>query len=92
MTKFGSLFLRLSLWLSISLAAGAADFHSVIVHAADGEIVQLNINEISSIRQPPDVQGHFAKGTNCIIVMTNGKFVLTREPCQTVRDSIRGAE
>jgi hypothetical protein len=56
----------------------------IIVHSPDGQDVQLNIAEISSIRRPGGSEGHFAKGSNCILTMSNGKFYLTTETCKDV--------
>jgi uncharacterized protein YlzI (FlbEa/FlbD family) len=53
----------------------------IVVHAPDGQEITLNVAEISSIKKPREVDGHFAKGTNCLLTMTNGKFFLTTESC-----------
>jgi hypothetical protein len=53
----------------------------IIVHAPDGQEVQLNVAEVSSIRRPGGSEGHFAKNSKCILTMSNGKFYLTTESC-----------
>lgn len=57
------------------------------LHGPNGQISYLNPREISSLRQPinSDLERHFAKGTRCIAVTTNGKFLATRETCQEIR-------
>jgi uncharacterized protein YlzI (FlbEa/FlbD family) len=60
----------------------------IIVHAPDGQEVQINVAEISSIRRPRDADGHFADGANCILTMGNGKFNLTTETCLEVINKI----
>jgi hypothetical protein len=56
----------------------------IIIHAPDGQEVQLNVSEISSIRRPGGSDGHFAKGSKCILTMSNGKFYLSMETCGEV--------
>ena len=58
--------------------------HLLMVHSPDGLVIEINPHEISSIRQPPSVAGHFDKDVHCLIIMTNGKFIATSEDCQTV--------
>ena len=65
------------------------------MHAPDGQELVLNIGEISSIRKPQaqaDLQQHFAKGTKCILVMTNGKFISTTESCNEIIKAIAAAD
>lgn len=60
--------------------------HLILVHAPNGEDIHINIDEISSIRDPEnDGTGQLMhRETNCIIGMTNGKFISTREPCKEI--------
>jgi len=56
--------------------------HFLLVHTPDNQEITINAEEISSIRKPQDqAEEHFTKGTRCIIVMTNGKFIGTSETC-----------
>ena len=57
------------------------------LHGPDGQIVFINDHEISSLRQPihNDLK-HFVKGTKCIVVTTDGKFVAVIETCVKIRD------
>ena len=60
------------------------------VHAPDGQEIIVNATEISSIRKPRDgAEENFAKGTNCILTMTNGKIISTIERCIDVIKTIR---
>ena len=57
----------------------------ITVHAGNGDDMQLNTAEISSIRQPRDItEGHWGPNIHCIIVMSNGKFIGTLEDCATI--------
>jgi hypothetical protein len=50
----------------------------------DGGRIDVNSVEVTSVREPRG-QGHFAHGTNCVVVMSNGKFIGVREGCDEVR-------
>ena len=56
----------------------------ILVHGPDGQEIELNIVEISSVRQPRESEGHFSKDVKCLIFMTNGKFVGVKETCGDV--------
>jgi hypothetical protein len=64
-------------WASISL---------IRLHAPDGYQIEVNTNEISSVRQPRE--GHFAEGVRCTLIMTNRSFISVREPCDVVRQML----
>jgi hypothetical protein len=63
----------------------------VLVHVPGGDELELNPHEVSSIREPKDVQEHFQRDVHCIIVMTNGKFIGAVEDCRTVKMMIEMA-
>jgi hypothetical protein len=51
--------------------------------------IDINPTEVTSIREPHGVdQGHWAKGTNCLVVMADGKFITVSEDCATVRQRL----
>ena len=64
----------------------------VELHTPNGHPVEINAREISSLRQPLDVSGHWTKGTGCILVMTNGKFNGVQENCDAVRKKLEEAK
>jgi len=75
----------------ILLTAAIAAFHLIqlhliTVHAPNGDEMQLNSTEISSIRQPRDSEtiSHFGPKVHCVVVMANGKFIGTIEDCATI--------
>jgi hypothetical protein len=61
----------------------------VELHGPDGQRYYVNPAEISSVREPV-TREHFAAGTHCIIVTTNGRFLATREGCEEVRQAVSG--
>jgi len=64
----------------------------ILVHGPDGQVINIHVPEISSIRTPrPDSEGHFAQGTHCLIYMNSGQFISTVEHCEKVVDMINAA-
>ena len=61
------------------------------VHGPDGQVAYVNTYAISSLRQPTNSDlRHFAPGTHCIVVTSNGKFHATIETCRQLRDRLLG--
>jgi len=60
--------------------------HLITVHAPNGDEMQLNSAEISSIRQPRDSEtiSHFGPNVHCVVVMSNGRFIGTVEDCSII--------
>jgi hypothetical protein len=66
--------------------------HLLLVHAPDGQAIQVNPGEISSIREPRDTEGqHWQKGVRCILSMTNGKFIAVVEDCPAIVEAMEKA-
>jgi hypothetical protein len=63
--------------------------HLIFVHGPDNQAIELNIAEISSIREPRKSEGHFHQDVKCLVIMTNGKFIGVIEPCPAVLEKIR---
>lgn len=67
----------------------ALHIHFIDVHGPDNQLIKLNAEDISSVREVRDTEeGHFGKDTQCIVFMNNGKFIGTRETCVKVLDLI----
>jgi hypothetical protein len=65
------------------VAAGAllsSQLVLVELHRPDGSPILINPKQVTSLREP-QAGGHFAKGTRCLIYLTNGNFVTVRETC-----------
>jgi hypothetical protein len=56
----------------------------LFVHGPDGQMLELNIDQISSIREPRATEGHFHKDVKCIIIMSNNRLVAIVETCNDV--------
>jgi hypothetical protein len=66
-------------------AVAAAAIRFLACHTPAGTDIYINPDQISSIREVrPDSKGHFAKGTKCVIVMTNGHTNTVIEDCATI--------
>jgi hypothetical protein len=54
-----------------------------------GARIDLNAETITSIREPSAMpEGHFARGTHCIIITVSGKATAVHEDCMTVRNRV----
>ena len=62
-----------------------AALHLIFVHGPDDQSIFLNVDEISSIREPRgEGERVVHKNVSCIVFMTNGKFVGTIETCDEI--------
>lgn len=69
-----------------------AELHLVHIRGPNEQFIELNINEISSIRKPRANEEHFAKGTRCLIFTTDGKFISALDTCEQIIEGIKKAE
>lgn len=62
------------------------------VHGPDGQTAFINTHEIASMRAPNsgDLGWHFAKGSKCIILTTDGKWLAVVETCAELRAALNG--
>jgi hypothetical protein len=69
-------------WASAVVTAGVA---LVELHTPAGTTVDINPAEVSSLRQPLELQSqHWARGTRCVIVMSNSRYIAVTEDCPLV--------
>lgn len=65
----------------------------ILLHAAGGHMVEVNTDQITSMRSPRDVKQHerlFAADAHCLVNLTDGKFVVVQEDCDTVKKMAEG--
>jgi hypothetical protein len=74
--------------LSVALLAYLA---LIELHTPGGSRIYVNPSEITSVRPLREFGGggHFAPGTRCVVIMTNGNFNGVTEACEEVRDMLR---
>jgi hypothetical protein len=63
----------------------------IVVHGPNNQYLEINVDEISSIRTP-QASGHFPRGTHCLITMTNGNFNAVQETCDAVDRLIKAVK
>jgi hypothetical protein len=71
----------------MSWTVAAATLYLISVHGPGGQEIEINVREISTIRQIRKIDSddpHFSKEIHCIVIMTNGKFVGVVEDCEEV--------
>jgi hypothetical protein len=67
-------------------AAVTTGLSLVELHTPANTIVDINPAEVSSLREPLELSTqHWARGTHCVIVMSNGRTIAVTEDCPTVR-------
>jgi hypothetical protein len=79
--------------VAVTAAQVFAALHLIFVHGPDNQQVFLNVDEISSIREPRGVTERVLhKDVGCVVFMTNGKFIGTIEPCAEIMKKIKEIE
>ena len=68
-------------------------YHLIQLHGPGGHEIDVNPHEVSSLRDPRIAsEGHFAKGTKCLVFMSNGKGLAVSEECEEVKKMIEEAQ
>jgi len=60
----------------------------VVLHLVDGRTVQINPAQVTQLQQPradADPKKQMAKNIDCIIHLTDGRYVSVDETCDEVR-------
>lgn len=57
--------------------------------AADGKVVAVNPHEIVAIRAPRKTDS-FVAGANCLIFLTDGRFISARDACEDIVHRLGG--
>lgn len=65
--------------------------HLITLHGPSGQVIEINPNEISSVRTPLPGKFHH-KEVRCVITMTNGNFNAVIETCDEVNRLLGNAE
>lgn len=59
------------------------------VHSLDGRTVHINPEQVVSIAPAKDHAGVFTEGVNCVITLSDRRFVTTKEDCPTITAQLR---
>ena len=62
--------------------------HLVPLHGPDNQFIEINPQEIVSLREPRDTEQHLHPDVRCLVLTTDGKFVGVTETCQRVEELI----
>jgi hypothetical protein len=71
------------------MSAAAAALVLVMLHSVDGRAVYINPDTVTNLqesRADDDASKQLARGANCIVNFSDGKFVAVAEFCETVRE------
>ena len=60
----------------------------VMFHGPDGQIIWINPEAVTTTRAPKAHEGHFPPGIHCVVNMSDGKFNLVQETCETVKERV----
>lgn len=69
----------------IAISAVITALRLVVLHGPDGQVVEINPEEVDTIREPRGKEaGHFHEGVKCLIFTSDGKMSGVIEDCDTV--------
>jgi len=72
------------------ILAAVLALYLIVVHGPDDHEIALNIEEISSFRDPGEAGSpHYGPKVHCVIVMANGRYIGTKEGCREVLQMIK---
>lgn len=60
----------------------------IVLHRADGGEVTVNAAQITSLRAPAGPLGKLVPSGNCIVGLTDGKYVAVLEPCAAIKQHL----
>jgi len=71
-----------------------AVLHLVLLHSVDGREIFVNPEQVTSVQGYTDGEHNkvLAESVNCVIGMTNGKFISVAEYCDEVKQKLEDAK
>jgi hypothetical protein len=67
------------------LVAQILALHLVRLTGTDGQIIEINPEEVVSVRAPGAIAEHLHPNTHCVIYTSDGKFISLRDDCADVQ-------
>ena len=61
----------------------------IVLHSGSGDPIDVNVDEITSMRRAEQGHAHVSKTVHCWINLTDGRFVTVQETCDEVKKAIR---
>ena len=76
------------------MLAYVAVLHLVLLHTVDGRVVAVNPEQVTSLQAsiPDQPNKVLVETVQCVVGLTNGKFISVIEPCDAVRQMLEGAK
>lgn len=62
------------------------------LHGPNNQAIEVNPQEIVSLREPRAGEDHLAKGTRCLIYTSDGKFIAVVEDCPEIERRMKDAK
>jgi hypothetical protein len=82
--------------MMLLLTAAIAAYQLILVHTPNGDLVELNPDQIVSLRTAAPERKEegrlFHQSVKCLINLADGKFVAVVEDCNTIRALIEGTK
>jgi hypothetical protein len=72
-------------------AAVIMALHLVVLHGPDGQLIEINPEEVISLRSP-HIEGHVHHAINCLIYTSDGKYLGVVEECADVQTKLTGVD
>lgn len=66
--------------------------HLVRLTGPDDQLIEINPDEVVSIREPRNSDQHFHERVQCLIFTSDGKFTGVVEDCETVHTRLQEAK
>jgi hypothetical protein len=62
--------------------------HLVRLTGTDGQLIEINPEEVVSVRAPGSIAEHLHPNTRCVVYTSDGKFISVRDECQDVQKKL----
>lgn len=66
---------------AVVLAAAAF----IVIQGVDGQLIYLNGEQITNLREPRGVGRHFPSSARCIVFQTDARFVVSSMSCAQIQ-------
>lgn len=71
------------------LGVGLLAFKLVQLHGPNGQLIEINRDEVVSLREPRGAtEKHFHQDIKCLLFTSDGKFTGVTESCAEVQDKL----
>ena len=73
----------------IAISAVVTALRLVVLHGPDGHVVEINPEEVVTLREPRGQEhGHFHSNIKCLVFTADGKYLGVTESCATVEHKL----